>query len=78
MTHITAGFIDPGWDGVLTLELHNVGPWTIELWLGMEIGQISFTRLDRPAARPYGSPGLGSHYQGATTTQGIANYESRQ
>ena len=71
MTHITAGFIDPGWDGVLTLELKNVGGWEIGLYVGMKIGQISFTWLDKPALRPYGSPGLGSHYQGAVGAQGI-------
>lgn len=62
--HSTAGFIDPGWKGDLTLELHNVARIPIALTPGMKIGQISFTPLTSPCERPYGSPGLGSRYQG--------------
>lgn len=70
MTHITSGFIDPGFVGVLTLEVYNCGPYTLYLTPGMRIGQVAFTRLDTPAQRPYGSPGLGSHYQGSGTVTG--------
>tara|TARA_Y100000034_G_scaffold121366_2_gene165484 strand:+ start:2173 stop:2703 length:531 start_codon:yes stop_codon:yes gene_type:complete len=70
MTHVTAGFIDPGFDGVLTLELYNVGPATIRLSYGMKIGQIAFYQLDNAVERPYGSEGLGSHYQGAVSVEG--------
>lgn len=66
MIHSTAGFIDPGWEGSpITLELANVGPWTIALHPGMRIGQLAFETLDRPCLRPYGSPGLQSRYQGS-------------
>jgi dCTP deaminase len=64
VTHCTAGFIDPGFDGQITLEIVNLGPWRILLRPGMKIAQINFTQLTQPCARPYGSPGLGSHYQG--------------
>ena len=66
LIHSTAGFIDPGWDGTITLELSNVARLPITIHLGMKIGQISFMRLDRPAERPYGHPELGSKYQGQT------------
>lgn len=66
MTHVTAGFIDPGFVGNLTLEIHNVNRNPILLTEGMDIGQICFMRLFTKAARLYGSPGLGSHYQGQT------------
>ncbi|WP_426504416.1 dCTP deaminase [Dactylosporangium sp. McL0621] len=58
-----AGFVDPGFLGEITLELHNVSRKPIQLWPEMPICQIAFFRLDQPADRPYGSPGLGSHYQ---------------
>jgi dCTP deaminase len=64
IVHATAGFCDPGWKGTLTLELNNLTRIPIKLWAELPIAQLSFMRLDRPAQRPYGSPGLGSHYQG--------------
>ncbi len=66
LIHSTAGFVDPGWDGHLTLELSNVNTIPITLYPGMRIGQLSFFRLTSPAERPYGSPELGSSYQGQT------------
>ena len=62
--HSTAGFVDPGWKGNLTLELSNLARLPITLYYGMKIGQISFLRLTTPAERLYGSPELGSKYQG--------------
>ena len=62
-THITAGFIDPGFHGQITLEIHNCGPYPIILHDGMSIGQLCFYDLDAPAMRPYGDPKLKSHYQ---------------
>ena len=64
IVHATAGFCDPGWKGTLTLELNNLTRIPIKLYPGLEIAQLSFMILDRPALRPYGSPELGSHYQG--------------
>jgi dCTP deaminase len=64
IVHATAGFCDPGWQGTLTLELNNLTRVPIKLYPGLEIAQLSFMTLDRPALRPYGSPDLGSHYQG--------------
>jgi dCTP deaminase len=64
IVHATAGFCDPGWKGTLTLELNNLTRVPIILHPGLEIAQLSFMMLDRPAVRPYGSPELGSHYQG--------------
>ncbi|MBM4435188.1 MAG: dCTP deaminase [Chloroflexi bacterium] len=64
LIHSTAGFVDPGWDGHITLELSNVNTIPITLHPGMRIGQLSFFRLTSPAERPYGSAGLGSSYQG--------------
>jgi dCTP deaminase len=64
LIHSTAGFIDPGWDGRVTLELSNVANLPITLYHGMKIGQISFMRLTEPAEHPYGSGGIGSKYQG--------------
>jgi dCTP deaminase len=64
IVHATAGFCDPGWKGTLTLELNNLTRVPIKLYPGLPIAQLSFMALDRPAARPYGSPELGSHYQG--------------
>ncbi len=63
-THATAGWIDPGFSGRITLELSNVAPLPIKLWPGMKIGQLCLFRTEAPALRPYGSPGLGSRYQG--------------
>ena len=64
--HSTAGFVDPGWKGHLTLELSNLARLPITLYYGMKIGQISFLRLSTPAERLYGSASLGSKYQGQT------------
>ena len=64
IVHATAGFVDPGWKGTLTLELNNLTRVPIKLWPGLPIAQLSFMALDKPAERPYGSPELGSHYQG--------------
>jgi dCTP deaminase len=66
IVHATAGFVDPGWKGTLTLELNNLTRVPIKLYQGLPIAQLSFMALDAPAERPYGSPGLGSHYQGQT------------
>jgi dCTP deaminase len=64
IVHATAGFCDPGWKGTLTLELNNLTRVPIKLYPGGLIAQLSFMTLDAPALRPYGSPDLGSHYQG--------------
>ncbi len=64
LIHSTAGFIDPGWDGHVTLELSNVANLPITIYAGMKIGQLSFVQLSEPALRPYGAGGLGSKYQG--------------
>jgi dCTP deaminase len=64
LIHSTAGYVDPGWDGYLTLELSNVANLPITIYPGMKIGQISFFRLSSPAERPYGSKEMGSKYQG--------------
>src|SRR5436189_803388 len=64
LIHSTAGFIDPGWDGHVTLELSNVATLPITIYYGMKIGQLSFMQLSEAASAPYGSAGLGSKYQG--------------
>ena len=64
LTHATAGFVDPGFSGHVTLELSNVATLPIMLWPGMKIGQLCFIRLSSPAQNPYGSAAYGSHYQG--------------
>ncbi len=64
LIHSTAGYVDPGWQGHLTLELSNVSNLPITLYYGMKIGQISFLRLTTPAERLYGDKALGSKYQG--------------
>ncbi len=64
LVHSTAGWIDPGFTGQVTLELSNVARLPIRLWPGMRIGQLCVFQLTSPAQRPYGSPGLGSRYQG--------------
>ena len=64
LTHSTAGFIDPGFSGHVTLELSNVATLPITLWPGMKIGQLCFFRLSSPAEHPYGSERYGSRYQG--------------
>jgi dCTP deaminase len=64
LTHSTAGFIDPGFRGHITLELSNVANLPITLWPGMKIGQLCLFRLSSPAEHPYGSAQAGSRYQG--------------
>ncbi len=64
LTHSTAGFIDPGFNGHVTLELSNTATMPIKLYPGMKIGQLCFFSLSSPAKAPYGSSTLGSHYQG--------------
>jgi dCTP deaminase len=64
LIHSTAGYVDPGWDGYLTLELSNVANLPITIYPGMKIGQISFFRLTTAAEVPYGSSVRGSKYQG--------------
>ena len=67
LIHSTAGYVDPGWKGHLTLELSNVSNLPVTLYFGMKIGQISYARLTTPADNLYGSPVLGSKYQGQTS-----------
>ena len=64
LIHSTAGFIDPGFDGHVTLELSNVANLPITIYPGMKIGQLSFVQMSEPAETPYGSGALGSKYQG--------------
>ena len=64
LTHSTAGFIDPGFSGHVTLELSNMATLPIKLYPGMKIGQLCFFWLGSPAEHPYGSTATGSHYQG--------------
>jgi dCTP deaminase len=64
LTHSTAGFIDPGFSGHVTLELSNVATLPIKLWPGMKIGQLCFFRLTSPAEHPYGAGEYGNRYQG--------------
>ncbi|MCA0346063.1 MAG: dCTP deaminase [Actinobacteria bacterium] len=64
LTHSTAGFIDPGFEGHVTLELSNVATLPIRLWPGMKIGQLCFFKLSSPAERPYGSGATYSRYLG--------------
>ncbi len=72
IVHATAGFVDPGFQGTLTLEITNLTRVPIKLYAGLLIAQLSFMALDAPAERPYGSQALGSHYQGQ-----VAATESR-
>jgi deoxycytidine triphosphate deaminase len=81
LIHSTAGFIDPGWDGHVTLELSNVANLPITIFPGMKIGQLSFVQLSEPAERPYGSEGIGSKYQGQrgpTPSRYYKNFEARE
>ena len=64
VTHSTAGFVDPGFSGHVTLELSNAATLPIKLWPGMKVGQLCFFRLSSPAESPYGSAKYGSRYQG--------------
>ena len=77
LTHSTAGFIDPGFNGHVTLELANVATLPIKLYPGMKIGQLCFFRLSSPAENPYGSSIYGSRYQGQrgpTPSRSHANF----
>ena len=78
LTHATAGFVDPGFSGHVTLELSNVATLPIMLWPGMKIGQLAFFRLSSPAENPYGSAKYGSHYQGQrgpTASRSFQNFQ---
>jgi dCTP deaminase len=68
MVHVTAGYLDPGFNGTVTLELYNVAPYAIEVVEGMLICQLRISKLTRAPERPYGTPGLGSHYQNQRET----------
>lgn len=77
LTHSTAGFIDPGFSGHVTLELSNVATLPIILWPGMKIGQLCFFRLSSPAEHPYGSERYGSRYlgqRGPTASRSALNF----
>ncbi len=77
LTHATAGFVDPGFSGHVTLELANVATLPIKLYPGMKIGQLCFFRLSSPAEHPYGSEKYGSRYQGQrgpTPSRSFANF----
>jgi dCTP deaminase len=79
LTHSTAGFIDPGFSGHVTLELSNVANLPIKLWPGMKIGQLCIFRLSSPAEHPYGSAVYGSRYQGqrgATPSRSYQNFRT--
>lgn len=79
LIHTTAGFVDAGFEGFVTLELSNVANLPITLYPGMKIGQISFLRMDQPAEFPYGTRALGSKYSGQvgpTPSQYWKNFES--
>ncbi len=78
LTHSTAGFIDPGFSGHVTLELSNVANLPITLWPGMRIGQLCLFRLSSPASHPYGSQIYGSRYQnqrGPTPSRSWKNWQ---
>ena len=76
LIHSTAGFVDAGWDGHLTLELSNVANLPITLYPGMKIGQISFLRMTTPADVPYGGAAVGSKYQGQRGPTASRYYEN--
>ena len=81
LTHATAGFVDPGFSGHVTLELANVATLPIKLYPGMKIGQLCFFRLTSPALHPYGSEKYGSRYQGQrgpTPSRSYANFHRTQ
>ena len=81
LTHATAGFVDPGFSGHVTLELANVATLPIKLYPGMKIGQLCFFRLTSPAEHPYGSEKYGSRYQGQrgpTPSRSYANFHRTQ
>ena len=76
LTHSTAGFIDPGFSGHVTLELSNVATLPIKLWPGMKIGQLCFFQLSSPAETPYGSSAYGSRYQGQRGPTASRSFQS--
>ena len=76
LTHSTAGFIDPGFSGHVTLELSNVATLPIKLWPGMKIGQLCFFQLSSPAEHPYGTQQRGSHYQGQRGPTASRSFEN--
>ena len=76
LTHSTAGFIDPGFSGHVTLELSNVATLPITLWPGMKIGQLCFFRLSSAAEHPYGSERHGSRYQGQRGPTASRSFQS--
>jgi len=81
LIHSTAGFVDAGWDGYLTLELSNVANLPITLYPGMKIGQISFLQMTTPAEHPYGSSQVGSKYKGQrgpTPSRYFENFQRRR
>ena len=81
LIHSTAGFVDAGWNGHLTLELSNVANLPIAIYPGMKIGQISFIQMTSPADHPYGSEQTGSKYQGQrgpTPSRYYLNFEGRR
>jgi dCTP deaminase len=81
LTHSTAGFIDPGFSGHVTLELSNVATLPIKLWPGMKIGQLCLFRLSSPSEHPYGSAVYGSRYQGQrgpTPSKSFQNFHRTQ
>lgn len=78
LIHSTAGYVDPGWNGRLTLELSNVANLPIVLTPGMKIGQISFAQMSTPVDRPYGHPELGSKYQGQSEATPSKMYLKRK
>ena len=81
LTHATAGFVDPGFSGHVTLELANVATLPIKLYPGMKIGQLCFFRLTSPAQHPYGSEKYGSRYQGQrgpTPSRSFQNFHRTQ
>ena len=75
LIHSTAGYVDPGWQGNLTIELSNVAKLPITLYYKMKIGQLSFLRLTSPVDRLYGTAELGSKYQGQTEPTASKYYE---
>jgi dCTP deaminase len=76
LTHSTAGFIDPGFSGHVTLELSNMATLPIKLWPGSKIGQLCFFRLSSPAEHAYGSGAYGNRYQGQRGPTASRSYQN--
>ena len=76
LTHSTAGFVDPGFKGHVTLELSNVATLPIKLWPGMKIGQLCFFKLTSPSEHPYGSEKYSSRYQGQRGPTSSRSYKN--